>query len=102
MKALLLNTLIGIGLGRFTTIWSALLFIPIVAAEVAYDVLAFHLSFDACLRRWATLLVTAELAFLLGALLRPMRAESEHSMEADPDKQRSYLRSFGRVRLSEA
>lgn len=76
MKALLLNTLLGLGLGRFGSIWVAVVFVPIVAVEVAYGVYAFHLSAGACLRRGVTLLVCAQLAFLLGALMRPMRNET--------------------------
>lgn len=76
MKALLLNTLIGLGLGRFSSIWLAAVFVPIVALEVAYGVYAFHLSAGACLRRGVALLLCAQLAFLLGALLRPMPNET--------------------------
>src|ERR1700712_4205804 len=81
MKALLLNTLVGIVLGRFTKIWSALAFLPIVAAEVAYGVVVYQLTFDACIRRGITLLIAAEFAFLLGALLRPMQAETPRPQE---------------------
>ena len=76
MKALLLNTLIGLGLGRFGSIWLAVAFLPVVALEVAYGVYAFHLSAGACLRRGVALLLCAQLAFLLGALLRPMPNET--------------------------
>ncbi|TXM94348.1 hypothetical protein [Methylobacterium sp. WL116] len=76
MKALLLNTLLGLGLGRFGSIWVAVVFVPIVALEVTYGVYAFHLSASACLRRGVTLLLCAQLAFLLGALMRPMRNET--------------------------
>jgi ABC-type spermidine/putrescine transport system permease subunit II len=76
MKALLLNTLLGLGLGRFGSIWVTMVFVPIVAGEVAYGVYTFHLSAGACLRRGVTLLICAQLAFLLGALMRPMRNET--------------------------
>lgn len=76
MKALLLNTLIGIALGRFGSIWLWVVFIPLVAAEVAYGVVAYHLSPLASVRRGIVLLVCAQLAFLLGALLRPVRDRS--------------------------
>ena len=76
MTALLLNTLLGLGLGRFGSIWLAAVFVPIVAAEVAYGVYVYHLELAACFRRGVTLLVCAELAFLLGALMRPMRGET--------------------------
>jgi hypothetical protein len=76
MKAMLLNTLLGLGLGRFGLIWLAAVFVPLVAAEVAYGVYIFQLSLGACLRRSVTLLFCAELAFLLGALMRPMRGET--------------------------
>ena len=76
MKALLLNALLGLGLGRFGTVWLALVFLPIVAVEVAYGVYAHHLLGGACLRRGVTLLICAQLAFLLGALMRPLRGET--------------------------
>ena len=76
MKALLLNALLGLGLGRFGTIWMTIAFVPIVAAEVAYGIYAFHLSTGACVRRTVTLFACAQLAFMLGALLRPMRGET--------------------------
>ena len=61
MKALLLNTLLGLGLGRFGTIWAMTVLVPIVAAEVAYGIYAYQLS-AGC----------AQLAFMRGALLRPL------------------------------
>lgn len=76
MKGLLLNALLGLGLGRFGSVWWLLLFVPIVAAELAYGVSAHHLNVPACVRRGAALLVCGELAFLLGALMRPMRGET--------------------------
>jgi hypothetical protein len=76
MKALLLNTFLGICLGRFASIWACAVFVPLVVAEVAYGVLVHDLSASACLRRGTTLLITAEFAFLFGALLRPMRDEA--------------------------
>ncbi len=71
MKALLLNTLLGIGMGRFLPIWSMALFVPLVAAEVAYGIYMYDIGWGGMARRGATLFVAAELAFLLGALLRP-------------------------------
>ena len=71
MKALLLNTLLGICMGRFLSIWTAVLFVPLVAAEVAYGIYMHDIGLWAIIRRGTTLLATAELAFLLGALLRP-------------------------------
>lgn len=76
MKALLLNTLLGLSFGRFGSIWLVAVFVPIVALEVAYGVYSFHLGPVACLRRGMTLLICAQLAFLLGALMRPMRNET--------------------------
>ena len=75
MKALLLNTLFGIGLGRFFSWWSLFLFVPLVAAEVAYGVVVHDLSSLACTRRAAALIITAELAFVLGMLLKPVQRE---------------------------
>ena len=71
MKALLLNTLVGICMGRFLTVWAMLLFVPLVAAEVAYGIYMHNIGPSAIVRRGVTLLATAELAFLLGMLLRP-------------------------------
>ncbi len=71
MKALLLNTLVGICMGRFLTVWAMLLFVPIVAAEVCYGIYMHNIGLSAIVRRGVTLLATAELAFLLGVLLRP-------------------------------
>jgi hypothetical protein len=76
MKAMLLNTLLGICVGRFASIWACAVFVPIVLAEVAYGVLVHDLSASACLRRTAALLITAELAFLFGMFLRPMPDEA--------------------------
>ena len=76
MKALLLNTLLGIILGRFLSAWSLAWFVPIVAAEVAYGVFMHDLGTAACLRRGVTLFVAAELAFLVGVLLRPAPGET--------------------------
>ncbi len=75
MKALLLNALLGIGFGRFGSVWVALVFVPIVAVELAYGVYVHHLAGGACVRRGVTLLICAQLAFLLGALMRPLRGE---------------------------
>ncbi len=71
MKALLLNTLLGICMGRFLPPIYMLLFVPIVAAEVAYSVFMHDLSFWAGTRRFLTQLAAGEFAFLLGMLLRP-------------------------------
>ena len=48
-----------------------LLFGPIVAAEVAYGVYMFELGLWFGIRRAVMLLVTLELSFVLGVLLRP-------------------------------
>jgi hypothetical protein len=71
VKALLLNTLLGICMGRFLPPIYMLLFVPIVAAEVAYSVFMHDLSFWAGTRRFLTQLAAGEFAFLLGMLLRP-------------------------------
>ncbi len=71
IKALLLNTLLGICMGRFLSGWTVLLFIPFVAAEVTYSIYMHDLDPSEATRRGVTLLVTLNLAFLLGALLRP-------------------------------
>ncbi|GJE53503.1 hypothetical protein GOFOIKOB_6584 [Methylobacterium tardum] len=76
MKGLLLNALLGLGLGRFGSVWWLLMFLPIVAVELAYGVSVYHLNMHACIRRGAALLVCGELAFLLGALMRPLRGET--------------------------
>jgi predicted membrane protein len=75
MKGMLLNALLGLMLGRFGSVWRLLVFIPIVMAEVAYGFCVFHLSVGACVRRGTALLICGQLAFLLGALLRPMADE---------------------------
>lgn len=71
MKALLLNTIVGICMGRFLPVPFMLLFVPIVAVEVTYSALVHDLSFWGGVRRSAALLATGEFAFLLGILLRP-------------------------------
>ena len=76
MKALLLNALLGLGLGRFGSVWSLLTFLPVVATELAYGICVHHLTVHACVRRGAALLVCGQVAFLLGALMRPMRGET--------------------------
>ncbi|MGH1569584.1 hypothetical protein ACRAWG_13880 [Methylobacterium sp. P31] len=77
MKGLLLNALLGLGLGRFGSVWWLLLFLPLVAAELAYGVYFYHLGLNAgFLRRGAALLVCGQLGFLLGALMRPLRGET--------------------------
>ena len=76
MKGLLLNTLVGLTLGRFGWVWLLIAFLPLVAAELAYGIVMYRLGFDACLRRGAALLVCGELAFLLGVLMRPLPGET--------------------------
>ena len=77
MKGLLLNALLGMGLGRFGSVWWLLLFLPIVATELAYGVYIQHLGMNAgLLRRAVSLLVCGQFGFLLGALLRPLRGET--------------------------
>jgi hypothetical protein len=71
MKALLLNTVLGVCMGRFLPPIYMLLFVPIVAAEVTYSVLTHDLNFWAGTRRYLTQLAAGEFAFLLGILLRP-------------------------------
>ena len=80
MKGLLLNAMLGLGLGRFGSVW-LLAFLPIVAVELAYGVSVHHLNAQACIRRGAALLVCGELAFLRGALMRPLRGETLRSSE---------------------
>lgn len=76
MKGLLLNTLVGLTLGRFGGVWLLFVFVPLVAAELAYGIYAFRLGFEACLQRGAVLFVCGELAFLLGVLMRPLPGET--------------------------
>lgn len=76
MKGLLLNTLLGLSLGRFGGIWMLFALLPIVAAELIYGCYAYHLGFGAALRRGVALLVCGELAFLLGMLMRPLPGET--------------------------
>lgn len=76
MKGLLLNALLGLLLGRFGSVWLLLAFLPICAVELAYGVYADHLSVGGGLRRGAALLVCGQIAFLLGALLRPLPDEA--------------------------
>jgi hypothetical protein len=71
MKGLLLNTLLGIGMGRFLPVWAMILFVPLIAAEVAYGIYMHDIGLGAIIRRGGTLLLASELAFLLGVLLRP-------------------------------
>jgi hypothetical protein len=69
MKGLLLNALLGIGLGRFGSAWWLLVFLPVMAAEFAYGVYAYHLGLNAgFVRRGVALLVCGQFGFLLGAL----------------------------------
>jgi hypothetical protein len=76
MKALLLNTLLGIGMGRFLSAWSVVLYVPLMTAEVTYGIYVYELSSLACIRRAVTLLVTLDLAFFLGMLLRPRSGQA--------------------------
>ena len=77
MKGLLLNALLGLCLGRFGSVWWLLVFLPVVAAELAYGVYAYNLGLHAgFVRRAVALLVCGQFGFLLGALLRPMRGET--------------------------
>jgi hypothetical protein len=76
MMGLLLNTLIGLTLGRFGSVWLLFAFVPIVAVELAYGYYMHHLGLSAGLRRGAALFLCGELAFLLGALMRPMPGET--------------------------
>jgi hypothetical protein len=72
MKGMMLNALLGLALGRFGSVWRLLVLVPVVAAEVGYGLCVYHLSAGACVRRGLTLLICGQLAFLLGALMRPM------------------------------
>ncbi len=76
MKSLVINALLGVLLGRYASAWSLALFVPIVAAEVAYAVVVHVLEPADCLRHGAALFVVAELAFVLGVLLRPAPGET--------------------------
>ncbi|MCJ2117688.1 hypothetical protein MKK65_14125 [Methylobacterium sp. J-001] len=51
------------------------MFLPVLAAELAYGFHIHHLSAGGSLRRVAALLVYGQLDFLLGALLRPLPGE---------------------------
>ena len=77
MKALLLNTLLGIILGRYFRVWAIFLFVPIIAAELAYGIVMHDLwnHKAALFRRGMVLLLTAELACVMGMLLRPTPEE---------------------------
>lgn len=76
MKGLLLNALLGLCLGRFGSVWWLLVFPPVVAVELAYDVYVHHLGLNAgFVRRGLALLVCSQLGFLLGALMRPIRGQ---------------------------
>lgn len=76
MKGLLLNTLLGLALGRFGGVWMLFALVPVVAVELTYGYFAYHLGFSAGLRRGVALLVCGELAFLLGMLMRPLPGET--------------------------
>ncbi|TXN01547.1 hypothetical protein FV242_18250 [Methylobacterium sp. WL64] len=76
MTGLLLNALLGLGLGRFASVWGLLTFLPVVAIELTYDACVHHLGMSGGIRRAAALLVCGQLTFLLGALMRPMRGET--------------------------
>ena len=72
-----LNIVIGICMGRLAgSAWLCLLLVPLVGAELIYVVLVHNLPFVPWLRRGAALLMTAELAFLLGMLLKPIERPS--------------------------
>lgn len=76
MKGLLLNALLGLGLGRFGSVRWLLLFLPVVAAELAYSAYVYQLGLNSGLvRRSMALLICIQLGFLLGALMRPLRGE---------------------------
>ncbi|GJE14848.1 hypothetical protein [Methylobacterium longum] len=77
MKGLLLNALFGLMLGRFGSVWGLVVFLPLVAAELAYGVYVYHLGMNAgFVRRAFALTACGQFGFLLGALLRPMRGET--------------------------
>jgi hypothetical protein len=77
MKGLLLNALLGLGLGRFGSVWWLLIFLPVVAVELVYGVYVHNLGMNAGFgRRGVALLVCGQLGFLIGALMRPMRGET--------------------------
>ncbi len=76
MKGMMLNALLGVMLGRFGSVWRLLVFVPIVAAEVGYGLVVYNLSAGAVpAARGTALLICGQLAFLLGALLRPIASE---------------------------
>ena len=75
MKGLLLNALLGLGLGRFGSVWWLLAFLPVAAGELAYGVYIHHLSTGGSVRRGVALLVSGELAFLLSDVMRPLQGE---------------------------
>lgn len=77
MKALLLNALLGLTLGRFGSVWLLSVFLPLVALELAYGVYFYHLTLhEGFIRRAIVLMVCGQFGFMLGALLRPMRGET--------------------------
>ena len=76
MKALFLNTLLGICMGRFFSAWFVVLFVPLIAAEVMYGIYLHDLSLPVCIRRSVTLFLTADIAFFLGVLLRPRSGDA--------------------------
>ena len=77
MKALLLNAMLGTGRGRFGAGWRRLVFLPLVAAELAYGVYVYNLGPNVSfVRRGLALLACGQLGYLLGALLRPIRSET--------------------------
>ncbi len=76
MGSFLFNMLLGICIGRFLTPWAMVVFGPIVAVQVIYAIYMSDLDLWACILRGATLIVTANLAFLVGLLLRPASDKS--------------------------
>lgn len=76
MKGMLLNTLVGLVLGRFGAVWMLTVFVPIVCAELAYGYAVYNLGFGTGVRRGVMLLVCGELAFLIGMLMRPLPGET--------------------------
>lgn len=76
MKGLLLNALLGLILGRFGSVWWLLIFLPVVAAELAYGVYVHYLGLNVgFVRRGLALLVCGQIGFLIGALMRPLSGE---------------------------
>lgn len=77
MRGLPVNALLGLGLGRFGSVWWDLVFTPIVAGELADGVYVHYLGLNVgCARRAVASLACDQFGFLLGALLRPLRGET--------------------------